>query len=113
MKIVKPAVIETCKKCGSRRQVKAEIIGCDGCGKPIDLGDPDRETLQAGVFHRSEKEDTGRLYFCSWQCALAALSKVRTDSFISLPYLSYDHTVPGTRASDFWRIVKRGLKGKA
>lgn len=98
--IIKEAAWETCSACGTRKRVSDEERGCDECAKP--LGEDD--SLSATVFSNQDNE-TVDLHFCSWACALKKLSTVKTDYFISLPYLHFDAGAP-QNADDFWKAIR-------
>lgn len=102
--IIKEAEHHVCPTCDTRRRTAGEEYGCDECKKPINVGAPEREYLSATVFSMLDKSRD--LQFCSWRCALAGLSKVQCEHFISLPYLTYDTAQPGVRASDFFEALK-------
>jgi hypothetical protein len=84
-----------------------EEYGCDECKKPIqrDVKGSHHTYLKADIFRQGGA--TGHLEFCSWTCCLKGLKKVRTDYFVSLPYLIYDdQDAKGLRAKDFFAAVR-------
>jgi len=103
---------ETCDKCGKQHMIQEETHGCDTCGKEIEVFDSNREMLDVGVFSKAGPEphpdfiNTAR-HFCSWDCLFEKLPKLcrECDQFITLPYLSFDNTTPGTTPADFWEAV--------
>lgn len=104
---IKEATFHECPSCRSRKRLTEEEYGCDECKKPIDY-DLDvkqhRQYLQVTVFHHEGQSE--HLEFCSWRCALKGLKKVKSDYFVSLPYLIYDDDQKGIRAKDFWAALK-------
>lgn len=68
--------------------VEHEVHGCDHCTAEIKEYPNEDSRLEITVFyHDKESED---LHFCSWECALANLVEIKTDCFISLPYVYFD-----------------------
>jgi hypothetical protein len=66
--------------------VQDAIIGCDECREEI----KDTPTeLQITVFS-NQSENSKDLCFCSWDCVLSYLPKIKTDYFITLPYVRFD-----------------------
>ena len=102
--IIKEREWNTCSCCGSRKLKSEEVYGCDECRKEIDLNQPDRAHLEAAVFHHGS--ESKHLHFCSWRCVIKGLRKVKTDHFISLPFLLYDEAGKGLRARDFFALLK-------
>jgi hypothetical protein len=102
--IVKEATYKTCKGCGTKHRLTDETYGCDECRKPIDRGGEQRQYLQATVFKHGE--ESKRLEFCSWRCCLKGLRKVKSDYFVSLPFLHYDERQKGVRARDFFTLLR-------
>lgn len=101
---IKEATYHTCPTCENRSRESDDEYGCDECQTPIDYGSKKRQHLQATVFrHNLETEN---LEFCSWKCALKGLKKVKSDYFVSLPYLHYDERQKGVRAKDFFDAIK-------
>lgn len=98
-----------CSSCGHVNGIKQEEeYGCDACKKPINMGNSEngkhRGHLEAVVFRNNQESE--RLHFCSWRCCIAKLKKVKTDYFVSLPYLTFDETTPGLRAKDFFSVMR-------
>ncbi len=103
--IIKERVYEKCPKCGSSKFVSDEEYGCDSCKKKIDLSKPDSEYLRATVFYDPGGK-TQDFQFCSWKCVLKKLRRVKSNYFINLPHLHFDHKKPGLRACDFFKLLK-------
>lgn len=101
---IKEATFNACPTCDHKTRATDEEYGCDVCKKPIDYGGQQRQYLKADVFRRDK--ETQSLEFCSWKCALQGLKKVKTDYFISLPFLHYDDHQKGIRAKDFFDAIK-------
>ncbi len=98
--IVKPAKFKKEKRIVDVR-VSNDIYGCDQCKKEFE---ENREYLQYTIhFQEGEAE---RHEFCSWKCVLKSLKKVKTDYFVSMPFLHYDKGTAGTRAKDFLKAIK-------
>ena len=92
-----------CKSCNQRvKRIREEVYGCDHCKKEIDMNEPQREYLEATVFMRNDQ--TYQMQFCSWKCCLTKLKTVKSDYFISLPYLHYGDS--NILAKDFFKLVK-------
>ena len=90
----------SCPTCNCRTELlEEELFGCDNCQKQFN-----EETLRFTVFHKDiEAED---FQFCSWACVLEKLKETKTDSFISLPYLSFDAEKEGQTPQDFFALFK-------
>ena len=104
---IKEAVYKAVKR-ECRELVEPEVYGCDCCKKPINMGlsGKHRAHLEATVFRNNQEAE--HMHFCSWPCVLKKLPKVKTDYFISLPYLTYDGPEEkGMRAKDFFKAVKQ------
>lgn len=98
-------IFERCKKCKQTTKcIREESFGCDGCKAVIDMNKPDRDYLQATVFTHSDK--TTHLQFCSWKCCIKKLKAVKTDYFISLPFISFDTKNPRMHAREFFKLLK-------
>lgn len=104
--IIKKQEFKVCKECGDKKLVKNEEYGCDTCKTNIDYlsGGEDREYLEVTVFHNNG--ETERLQFCSWACVLDKLKTLKTDYFISLPYLMFDSSVKSLGVEGFWAAIK-------
>jgi hypothetical protein len=103
MGIVKEAEFETCDHCGSRKRLSDEVRGCDECGRVFP---EDGAALNFTVFRNGEQR-ADQVDCCSWKCVFAALQKVRSDYFVSLPYFHYDAETPeGARAEDFFAFIR-------
>lgn len=104
--IIKEREYKTCPECGSKELVEEAVFGCDNCEKPIDFNksEKEREYLHITVFYH-EKEGTDSLHLCSWKCVFQKLRTLKTDSFIDLPYLSFDMANREMRVEGFWEAL--------
>jgi hypothetical protein len=93
----------TCTSCEAQHLEENEVYGCDGCRKEIDMRKKHVEYLDATVHHRTEAAKS--LHFCSWKCCMKGLPKVKTDYFISMPFLMFDSKAKGMRAKDFFAAI--------
>lgn len=83
--IIKKAVYKT-KMEKVRRQVSPEVHGCDECKTEID---PNASTrLECTIF--KQDRDTDKKSFCSWNCVFSYLPKIKSDYFVTLPYVHFD-----------------------
>lgn len=64
--------------------ISPAVYGCDECSKEIDKNN----ALVSTVFHLDGESST--LDFCSWSCVFKNLPKIKTNSFMSLPYVYFD-----------------------
>lgn len=110
--IIQKREYQKCKCCGrNEKMIQDELYGCDNCKKEI--GDATKGlTDYLEITAHYQKGDSKRLHFCSWSCALTKLKKLKTDYFISLPFLSFDNKVKGQRPSDFWDAIDSFAKSK-
>jgi len=106
--VIREREYKKCGECGRSELVKDQSFGCDNCQKEIDLS-KNQSYLNATVFsHNNEAED---MNFCSWVCVLKKMQTVKTDHFITLPYLSFDgDKQDGCSGTDFWKAIRFGLK---
>lgn len=78
--------------------VTHEVHGCDECGSVIDeYPNPDNR-LDLTVFRHVDDCETESHHFCSWECVLKFLPKIKTDYFVDLPMMYYD-TPKGSKRS--------------
>ena len=97
---------EKCKECGAHKKLISEdVYGCDYCKKVIDLNKKQEDWLEITIFYHDEEEK--HLQLCSWKCVLKILPTLKTDYFISLPYLSYDRKNSRVKPSEFFRLIKK------
>ena len=107
--IVKKAKYRNVKKLVTER-VSDEVYGCDECKK--EFGEVNKLEITVFYSHKmeaklknSESGVTDRHQFCSWACVGKFMPKVKTDYFVSLPYLHYDAQTPGTTIKDFLNLI--------
>lgn len=79
-----------CKKVTKvvNERVSDDIYGCDTCKAVIDFNEKGVEYLELTV-HRHIGDYTTH-QFCQWKCVLEFLPKIKTDFFVSFPFLHYD-----------------------
>lgn len=105
--IIKEREYKVCKECGHREMISDEEYGCDNCGKPMAFdNEEEADYLRTQVFH-IKKDHADQLHFCSWSCVFQKLKTIKTDDFISLPYLSFEIKNKKINAEGFWEAVKR------
>lgn len=103
MGILRQAEFDKCGECGTRKRISEEQRGCDVCKKVFG---EDESYLSADIFRR-DSEGSERIDCCSWSCALKGIASIKTDYFVSLPYLHFDEdTAKGQRASDFFAAIR-------
>lgn len=91
--LIQEAKYSTCGECGRHKStVQEEIYGCDNCRKEIqrNLKANKRQHLQLTVFHDPANSSSQHLEFCSWKCVIAYLPKIKSNYFVSLPYMHFD-----------------------
>lgn len=95
-----------CNKCNQRTHcIQEAVFGCDACKKPINLRNSKRDYLQITVFTHGES-DAKHYEFCSWVCVFKSLRTIKTDYFISLPFLIFDTNTEGQTVQDFLKHIK-------
>lgn len=105
--LVKERVYRTCKSCEARHLVSNEVYGCDTCKKVLDMNKPEADYLRASIHRHAQSGNSDEIICCSWACMLKALRKVKSDYFVSLPFLHFDKTPKGMRAEDFFKLFRR------
>lgn len=86
--IIKKAVYKK-QKVVKSVMVSNEVYGCDECRTAINQFPNEDSRLELTVF-RTNDEKTEHKHFCSWKCVLKHLPKIKTDYFISFPFLYFD-----------------------
>lgn len=87
-----------------RRQISPAVYGCDECECEIENYPNENNRLEVTVFFNDHEKDTENLHFCSWDCVLSHLPKIKTDYFVSLPHLIYD--VPKENKKGAYHLMK-------
>ena len=111
--LLKERTYRTCKSCKSRSHLRSEVYGCDTCRKVLDMNLPQADYLRANVHRHNQAGNSEEIICCSWKCMLKALRQVKSDYFVSLPFLHFDSTVKGMRAEDFFALMSRPSTRKA
>lgn len=106
--IIKKAKYRKIKKTVTER-VSDDVYGCDHCKKEFKK---DENILEITVFFNNQKlkkqlegGETDRYQFCSWNCTCEFLPTIKSDYFISLPFLHFDKQSKGTTAKDFFKLL--------
>ena len=95
---------ETCKQV--TKVISSDRYSCDECGALMHLDTKgEQDFLDLTVFHN--KKPTRTIQCCSWECILKKVRRVRTDYFISLPFILFDGKVDGCRAKDFFAAINK------
>ena len=97
----------TCKKCGQTTRRGYSKMACDKCKKDLGLNDCG-EHLEVKIFYQdqnNQRKETDHLQFCSWKCCIKFLPKIKSDYFVTLPYLHYDNRKKGLTAKDFFEAI--------
>jgi hypothetical protein len=71
------------------RCVSEAVYGCDECAKVIDDYPNEINRLELTVFKHTDSE-ADHLHFCSWRCVLKHITKLKSDYFVSLPFVHFD-----------------------
>ena len=104
--IIKKAQYKKVKKIVNQR-ISEDIYGCDCCKKEF----KDEDKLEITVFFNNTEEAISH-QFCSWKCLIKYLPEIKTDYFISLPFLHYDTKTEGTMVKDFINLFNQNTKWK-
>lgn len=107
--LIKQARYKKCKSCKhTLNRISDEVHGCDFCKKKIEIyseGKKHHDFLEITVFNNSE--DSSRHQLCSWKCVAKFLPTVKSDYFVSLPFLHYEpDTVKGQTVGDFLKMLQ-------
>lgn len=108
--LIKDTQYKKCGECSRTESISEPIYGCDTCKAEIDLNRSSSSGKGSGylkvtVFH--EESSTQNLEFCSWDCFFAKVPKIKSDYFMSLPYLMFDETDNKINAKGFFRAAKK------
>ena len=106
-KVVREA--EFCKECGNVKNHEVREYFCDFCEEQIDtINSSEHNMLDITVFNKNVDIEPYDLFFCSWKCLLNKIKTLKCDSFISLPYLMYDHNHyrKGIMEKDFFDLFE-------
>lgn len=97
--IIKKAVYKN-KKIVRNIQISPEVYGCDNCKKEM------KEHRHDMTVHYNDGE--AKYYqFCSWQCVAEFFPKIKTDYFVSLPFVHFDNKGnKGFGIKDFLKVFK-------
>lgn len=100
--IIKERKYSTCSKCKARKFLSDEMYGCDICKKQIDLNN---HTSYLSVDAFQNDGNTQHHHLCSWECVLNLISEVKSDYFVTLPYIYCDGTRPNRL--DFFKAMRK------
>ncbi len=90
-------------KVWTNKQVSPDIHGCDECKKEIkDL--QGEAVLEVRVFNNLENNTT-HLHFCCWSCVFKYIPKIKSDYFVTLPYIHFDGN--GKSRKELFSIIKK------
>jgi len=91
----------------TRKRVSDDVFGCDCCEKEIKEYPNENSRLELTVF-KGNSDDAEHLHFCSWECVLKQLPKIKTDYFISLPFVYFDEKCEDKRSgNELISLLKR------
>ena len=96
---------EHCKSCNQITKAPELTFYCDNCNKEMgEFG-----SLDMTVFSNKGNTRSKRYELCSWKCVFEKLKKVKSNYFVSLPYLHYDRDkerLAGQDGKDFFKFIK-------
>ena len=94
-----------------RKCVSETVYGCDECRAEIKEYPNEENRLELTVF-RHGSENAEHLHFCTWDCVLNHIPKIKTNYFVSLPYLYYDGRKTSVRGAKqlIKLLAERGKK---
>ena len=100
-----------CDKCDNITDHKKHAYFCDGCDKLLIDEYQNRDDAEdfINITIHNKSGPAIRHEYCSWKCCLKHLRTLDSDYFISMPFLQYDNVSDGTRASDFFALLKEDL----
>lgn len=91
------------------QEITPEIYGCDCCKKEIKNFPNEIDRLRLTVFYKDSR-DADDFHFCSWECVLNYLPKVKCDYFVSLPNLYYSGEYKKRNAAELLKLVSKSKK---
>ncbi len=108
--IIKKSVYKKVKRIVDE-EFTPDVFGCDECRKELKEKEP---KLGLSIHYHDKSlakneycEGYDNLHFCSWKCVLKHLPKIKTDYFVSLPFLHYDEIGSGLGAIDLFKLIKK------
>ena len=84
-------------------RVSDDVYGCDHCSKEIKSFPNESGRLEVTVFKREHRVE--HYHLCSWKCVLKFLPSIKSDHFVTLPYLYYDEITKGRTAKDLIKLI--------
>ncbi len=72
------------------QMVSQEVHGCDECKNEIDDFPNEEPRLCIDIYAKDGEHSHQSLHFCSWDCVLIYFPKVKSNYFITLPYIHFD-----------------------
>lgn len=94
-----------------RKCVSETVYGCDECRTEIKEYPNEESRLEMTVFRNNDAK-TEHLHFCTWDCVLNHLPKVKSDYFVTLPMVYFDARKQSKRGSEqlIKLLTERGKK---
>jgi len=91
-----------------KRCISPGVYGCDECKKEIKEYPNETERLEMTIFKNSDQPEY--LHFCSWECVLKYIPKIKTDYFVTLPYLFFDCNKKSKKGgNELIRLLKKKI----
>ena len=81
----------------AKQLIEKETYGCDECCKAIPEYPNEIGRLEVTAYSNPCGKSTS-YHFCSWNCVLEFIQKVKCNYFFTLPYVSFDEKFPEERS---------------
>ncbi len=86
-----------------RKRISDDLYGCDECKDEIKDFPNESQRLEVKIFHRNHDLAESK-HFCSWECVLKHLPKIKCDYFVDLPFMYFDEPDGSKRSAE--RLIK-------
>lgn len=84
-------------KVWKRQEISPEVHGCDNCKVVLKSWPNEDNRLDMTVWPTKDTgHDTQHYHFCSWDCVLKYIPKIKSTYFASMPHLMFDSEGKGS-----------------
>lgn len=91
-----------------KKQISPDVYGCDCCKEVLKNYPNEDNRLDISVWpnkNSSEYNEVNTYHFCSWDCVLKFIPKIKSTYFASMPSIHFDSKGKGS-ATEFIQALK-------